>query len=219
MTIRALATELNLPDLVRLVGTFLSEDHSSDSLSNISTSGSEGFNPEQIACLTATIFLSTVATFHAPSDLSNRNGITKERIRATSSWRNEGPRYDCIYITTSSELEEHNISIGRVYRFLAIHHDDMTYPCAVIRWYTRVGNCPDDKTGMWVVKPGTRRNGMPFMAVIHLETVIRAVHLIPVYQHRTSGIPVGITPSQTLDAFPQFYVNKYIDHHAFELMF
>jgi hypothetical protein len=68
---------------------------------------------------------------------------------------------------------------------------------------------------MWVVCPSVCGNGTPNLTVIHIETVYCAVHLIPVYCPHF--IPNNIEYFHSYDAFHLFYVNKYADHHAFEI--
>ncbi|KAG1878856.1 hypothetical protein F4604DRAFT_1880188 [Suillus subluteus] len=68
-----------------------------------------------------------------------------------------------------------------------------------------VDDCADEDTGMWIVHPSVHDNGTPNFTIIHIETVYHAVHLIPVYAFNS------------YDAFQSFCVNKYADHHAFEI--
>ena len=69
--------------------------------------------------------------------------------------------------------------------------------------------------GMWVVQPDNNDDGSPAVGVIHLDSVLRATHLMPVFGDQF--IPIGLTPDRTLDVFQSFYINRYIDYHAFEL--
>jgi hypothetical protein len=80
-----------------------------------------------------------------------------------------------------------------------------------------VGNLPDDYTGMWVVELDVLGNGEAFTLIIHLNMIIRASHLIPVFGPQCVSKTLSFT--DTLDAFFSFYVNKYVDHHAFETAF
>jgi hypothetical protein len=50
-------------------------------------------------------------------------------------------------------------------------------------------------------------------AVIYLDTVLHAAHLITVYSNDI--LPKDLSSTDSLDAFLLFYVNKFIDHHAF----
>ena len=52
--------------------------------------------------------------------------------------------------------------------------------------------------------------------VIHLDMMIRAAHLIDEPDRQLSA---AITYISALDMFDSFYVNKYVDHHAYEIAF
>jgi hypothetical protein len=56
------------------------------------------------------------------------------------------------------------------------------------------------------------------VSIIHLNTIVRGAHLLP---HFPSDTPVyrEINYMNVLDIYCSFYVNKYIDHHAFEIAF
>jgi hypothetical protein len=51
--------------------------------------------------------------------------------------------------------------------------------------------------------------------VIHLDYILWVVHLLPICGNKP--IPRSISSDNCLDAFVAFYVNKYIDHHVFEI--
>lgn len=79
------------------------------------------------------------------------------------------------------------------------------------------GDTPDKMVGMWVVKPEYTANRRRVAAVVHLDSVVRGAHLIPVYQKQQ--ISRKHIYSTTLNEFKQFYINKYIDYHAFETLY
>ena len=54
------------------------------------------------------------------------------------------------------------------------------------------------------------------MAVVHLNTLIRGVHLAPDFGDR--DLPASFDYRDSLDAFKAYYVNKYADGHLFELL-
>ena len=106
------------------------------------------------------------------------------------------------------------ICVPRVLAFFSFRQNGKHFPCAVIHWFNQIGDAPDSDTGMWTVQPSFTVNQLHF-AVIHIDAIFRAAHLIPVY---------GSTPLYPLikfhhvfDVFTLFYVNKYADHHAFEI--
>ena len=112
------------------------------------------------------------------------------------------------------------LDIARVYLFFSFKYNRRRYACAFVRWFERVGNQPDPATGMWIIKPRVRRQGrknVPVVSVIHINTIYRAAHLIGVPSPR-SPIPLTLEDADSLDWFTSFYVNKYIDHHAFETL-
>ena len=106
------------------------------------------------------------------------------------------------------------LGIVRVLLFFSFDYSGTHYPCALVEWFKKVG--PDPVTGMWVVCPDIVR-GKRALSVLHLDSFLRAAHLIPVFG--TCKIPKDFHYSYSLDAFNAFYVNKYIDHHAFEIAF
>ena len=70
---------------------------------------------------------------------------------------------------------------------------------------------------MYTVEPDHLPNGQPMTAVVHLDTVFRAVHLIPVFPNQPA-LSKHQCHEQMLDQFSEFYVNKYINYHAFEVV-
>ena len=71
---------------------------------------------------------------------------------------------------------------------------------------------------MWMVEPDTPDDdGEILTSIIHLDTIVRAVHLLPVFGHEYVSWTLSF--SDTLNKFASFYVNKYVDHHAFEIAF
>jgi hypothetical protein len=90
------------------------------------------------------------------------------------------------------------------------------YPCAVVHWYDIIGNSPDDNTGMWMVCPACNTNNAPLYNMIHVDTIYCVAHLIPAYGRRF--LHCNINLHNSYDRFWTFYVNKYADHHAFELV-
>lgn len=166
------------------------------------------------------IFSSAVATFYSPSDISGIGGMRRERIRAVARWRLGPPRYDCIYVETSSDPNARGfraLTAARVRAILSIRCRGTKYPCALVEWYTPVGAEPDEETGMWMVEPERDAGGDIVRDIIHLDTVLRLAHLMPVYGH--DRIPADISSPNSLDRFDTFFVSKYADHHAHEVAF
>ena len=64
-------------------------------------------------------------------------------------------------------------------------------------------------------KPEYDEEGNRCRGVIHVKTIVRNVHLIPVFGR--DSVPTEVCPENALDLYSAFYVNKYADHHSHEL--
>lgn len=170
--------------------------------------------PEMIS-----VFLSAAVAYYAPSDPGGIHGLYREHIRATQSWRRGAARYDCAFVNSRPELEGmRGLDVIRIFLFFSFTYESVTYPCAFVRWYTLLNEEPDEDTGMWMIKPEENDDGSPTVSVIHLDCIFRAAHLLPIYAASNNIIPHSFTLHETLDTFTEFYVNKFIDHHAFHFI-
>lgn len=165
------------------------------------------------------IYNSAVATFHAPSDISGIGGLRRERIRASRKWRGGAPRYDCVFMEKDPDLPGfRGLHAARVFLFFSFKFQGVEYPCALVHWFTPVGDNPCPLTGMWIVKPDYLRNRVPAMSVVHLDWLLRGAHLIG--HAGREFLPVrDFDYTDSLDAFAAFYVNKFADHHSHEIAF
>lgn len=164
------------------------------------------------------VFPSAVATFFAPSDQSGIGGMYRERIRAVRSWRGGAPRYDCVFVEQDAEQPGfRGLHAARVLAFMSLQKSDITYPCALVTWFSVIGDEPDPDVGMWMVDPDLDAEGDREMSIIHLDTILRAAHLIPVYGD--DPVPRHFKHTHSLDRFAAFYINKYADHHSHEIAF
>ena len=173
-----------------------------------------------IGCLS--VFHSANAVFCAPNNPSGTGGMYRETIRSTPRWKSGGsigPRRDCVLLDNGSdEPGVRGLDVARVHMFFSFLTEEQVYPCALVHNFHLTFTDPDPDNGMWVVEPTYDKNGARFMSVIHVDSIIRAAHLLPVFQ-RSAALPPQLTFSQTLDSFRAFYINKYIDYHAFETIF
>ncbi|KAI5997114.1 hypothetical protein EDD15DRAFT_2387049 [Pisolithus albus] len=191
--IHALAHHIQQPKLPQLTSHFLQFQLQDDT--NLSNDDAALLD---LSNSPVSVFHSAVSTFYAPSDLSGLGGMHTERIRSTPCWRKGHPRYDT----------------GLPFFFT---YGGVKYPCALIQWFSTISDGPNDDTGMWVVQPDLDTDGQHELGVVHLHSVLRGAHLIPVYGH--DRLPTDIQHTDSLDIFRAYYVNKYIDHHAFEIAF
>lgn len=146
---------------------------------------------------------------YAPSDLSGVNGMYRQCIRATPSWQGGPARYDCVFIEKDPKLPGfQGLHVAQVVLFLAFTHRVTCYPCALVRWFSPLGDSPCSETRMWQVKPDFDEQGN------HLVSVI---HLIPIFVSTPIDHDMQFTDS--LAAFASYYVNKFSDYHAHEIAF
>ena len=167
------------------------------------------------------VFHSARAIFCAPSNPSSISGMYHETIRATPSWNQgeiPGPQYDCIFVADgqSSELGMNSLLVARVLLFFSFTIDEELHQCALVHWFSTLGDQPDPDNGMWVVAPEAVGQ-FPSVSVVHIDSIVRAAHLLPIFDKEP--IPHKLNYTNTLDSFLGFYVNSYIDYHVYETVF
>ncbi|KAG2128044.1 uncharacterized protein EDB93DRAFT_1243604 [Suillus bovinus] len=212
-TIPELSTELSIPNLYNVLRRFLFEQVYPDDQhppSEIPLSRCPRFDGN------IQVFNSASSTFYAPSDRSGIGGMRREHIHACPIWRNEAPRYDCVFVNTDASVEGMvGMDIARVMCFFSFTFNAVSYPCAVVRWFDKASDGPDQDTGMWIVTPSFDTDHSFSVGIIHIDSIYCAAHLIPVYGAQI--ISHDIKHHDSYDAFRAFYLNKFADHHAFEV--
>ncbi len=161
---------------------------------------------------------SATAYYYTPSDISGIRGMKHEHIRSTPSWYGY-PRRDCALVVENADIPGfRGMSVVWILLFFSFTYDGTEYPCALVHWFNRHGAHPDSKTGMWRVKPDNRRHDeAPYLSVVHLDSLLRGVQLLPVVG--PAPLPKDFHYSDSLDAFEMYYVNKYVDYHVNEILF
>ncbi|KAG1882453.1 hypothetical protein F4604DRAFT_1879499 [Suillus subluteus] len=128
---------------------------------------------------------------------------------ATFSAPSDYSQHDCVFIVADeTKSGMRGMIVGRVKVFFSFVHNGVTYPCALVDHFSHMGRGPDTITGMWKIKPES---------VEHVDTIYRATHLLPVFGD--GPLPVDFHFAHSLDTFNSYYVNKYADHHANEIVF
>ena len=104
-----------------------------------------------------------------------------------------------------------------VYLFFRFLHSSIDYSCMLIHWYS-TNSEPDPGTGLWIVQLEFIHRGICHMGIIHLDSIVHGAYLLPKFP---SDAPVyqEINYTNILDIYTSFYVNKFIDHHAFKIAF
>ncbi|KAF9779591.1 hypothetical protein BJ322DRAFT_1101760 [Thelephora terrestris] len=159
------------------------------------------------------VFHSAKATFRAPSNASGIEGLYRETIRSTPRWQTSGvtaPRRDPVLLATGSDTA--GVRGLDVARF-----KDKSFECTLVHEYCKAFTDPDPDNGLWIFEPDYSNDGYRIMSVVHLDSVIRAAHLLPAFKDDTP-MPREINFTHTLNVFKAFYLNKYIDYHAFETL-
>jgi len=142
----------------------------------------------------------------------------RERIRSNPSWKNGRPRHDTVFVVLDeSQTGMHGMLVARVLLLFSYYdaYLNENVPCALVNWFVLDGDEPDEATGMWVVRPeyeGRERT----LEVIHLDSIARGAHLLPVYG--SGFLPEDFQYEVSLDVFNSYFVNHYIDHHAHEFL-
>ena len=106
--------------------------------------------------------------------------------------------------------------VARVLLFFSFMIDEELHQCALVHWFSTLGNQPDPDNGMWVVVPKAAGQSRS-VSVVHIDSIVRAAHLLPIFDKEP--IPHTLNYTKTLDLFQGFYVNSYIDYHAYETVF
>ena len=163
------------------------------------------------------MYHSAIAQFHAPSDLCGAGGMYRERIRSNPSWH-KGPHHDTVFVVLDeSQAEMHGMLVACVLLFFSYYDTYLNenVPCALVNWFVLDGDEPDEATGMWVVRP-EYEGRVRTLEVIHLNSIARGAHLLPVYG--SGFLPEDFQYEVSLDVFSSYFVNHYIDHHAHEFL-
>ena len=216
-----LARKIDQPELPLLVRHFLYGVLYPDSPTP-SADLAPGALPDIPENLKVYVYHSARVVYYAPSDISGLRGMHQERIRSTSCWYRGRARRDCVFIGDADSPDApgfKSLLVARVFLFFSFKYDNIRYPCALIHWFSTLGDTPDDETGMWVVQPDYLAHRKCFLEVIHLDTILRGAHLIGVPGADFLPSYPKIDSTMSLDSFKSFYVNKYADHHAHEIAF
>jgi hypothetical protein len=213
--VEGLGRALHILHFSRLCQEFLeSQQQLIERSSHVNTNG---HSPRRIAASTARIrvYTSAIALFYAPSDPSGIHGMKRERIHCTAAWRGR-PREDCVLVKVDDEEAPGGIQAARIKLFFTLTYQQKVHECALVHWYSDLlPNESDPDTGMRVVSPSIWPDQSADLAVISLDSVVRAAHLMPVFGPR--HVSDDLHYRDTLNTFQSYYLNCYIDHHMYEL--
>jgi hypothetical protein len=171
------------------------------------------------------IFHSATCIYSAQSDsTSSISGAVHQVIHCVPSWNHGPPRYDCVFVNNDPDLPGfEGLYVGQVLLLFSIKSQvhsrrDKDIPCALVQWFEVVGDKPCNLTGMWMVKPELDpRTKQRVMSVIHVGSIVRPAHLIPLYGKE--HVHHDLCAADSINSYKGFYVNKFSDYHAYRLAF
>jgi hypothetical protein len=214
-TVQALARHTGQPKLGELIRRFLY-----DQLNPNAISAGHEVSLEQcpeLAIGKISVHHSATAYYYAPSDLCGVGGMSRQLIHSCPLWQREHPRRDTVLVSTDPDKPGMaGMVVARVQLFFSFKYGGNVYPCALVNWFHTIDDKPDDLTGMWRVKPEYSGNGRPSQAVIHVDCILRGVHLMGIYGN--AFLPEDFRHIFTLDACRAFYINNFIDYHCNEII-
>ena len=215
--IRALAQQYSLPRLNELIRRFL-YDQLNPGADVPGDAVPLALCPAFYSGSRLSVYHHAIATFYAPSELCNPNGMHHEIIRCNPRWFGGKPRYDTILVETDADaIGLDGMTVARMLVCVSFVHLGVKYDCAIVEWFERERlDHVDEATGMWIVKPELDHNHERAVGLIHIDTIVRACHLIHVYG--ITEIPRGFDYADSLDAFRRYYVNWYADYHSHEYL-
>ena len=71
------------------------------------------------------------------------------------------------------------MSAVHVHLLFSFKYGGVTYPCALVEWFKKVGDNPDAQTRMWIVEPELDVNNEQLCSVLHLDSFVRGAHIVP----------------------------------------
>jgi hypothetical protein len=107
-----IAAKIGQPKFPNLIPQFIYNQQHSNYTSDTSSADLPTFYGK------VTIYPSTVATFHAPSDISGIGGMRRKHICAVKSWRKGPGHYDTIFVNTDLSMDGmQGLEVARVHLF------------------------------------------------------------------------------------------------------
>ena len=70
---------------------------------------------------------------------------------------------------------------------------------------------------MYIVEPDHLHISQSVTTVVHLYTIFRAAHLLPVFSNHPP-LSKHQHHEQMLDSFSEFYINQYVNHHTYKVV-
>ena len=123
-------------------------------------------------------------------------GMQWERIWSCPLWWGKAPHHDCVFVVEDEDKPGMcGMNVAHIQLFFSFVYKDKEYQCALINWFSRMGQTQDSETGMWKVHPDIQ-HGQHWCSVIHLDSVLRGAHLLPIFGEKF--LPINFDYSDSL---------------------
>ena len=113
--------------------------------------------------------------------LSGVEGMKHKCIHTVSCLRKGPGCYDTLFVSAASGNAEDsptygtlNFEVAHGHLFFSYTLDKVKCPCTLVHWFSCATDRPNDITS-------TYPNGQPATTFVHLDTIFKEVHLIPVF--------------------------------------
>ncbi|KAH8978815.1 hypothetical protein EDB92DRAFT_1937481 [Lactarius akahatsu] len=207
--VTSITTYIKQPTFPTLVQQFLYYQLlSSGSRPNADTSDSKTLRK-------VSLYTSASSIFFAPSNPCGIHGLRQEQIRSTWSWRGGLLWHDVVLVNMgdggNKDLPMSGYAVAQVLLFFSLEHGGDKFPAALVWWYTLSNNSAhrDEATEYnW--------HKQLLLGVVHIDTIFHTVHLLPYFGQEP--VQKHFSYTDILDSFANFYVNKFADHHSFEIL-
>ena len=125
------------------------------------------------------VFHSATSTYYAPSDLCGTGGMHCEWIQAKPHWKGQA-KYDCVYVGQDVDtIGFSGLLMACITMFFSFSFQK-PHLCTLLEWFSMFGNAPCKDTSMWRVVPDYDGNGKHMTSDIHIDSILRAAHIIKV---------------------------------------
>src|SRR5258707_8089219 len=85
-----------------------------------------------------------------------------------------------------------SLDVARIWFFLLFSYCGTTYPCALVHWYSHIGDKPDEKTGMWIVQPEVYEDRTPSKGS-SISTASCELHILLGFTEQHASLKSGLS--------------------------
>lgn len=141
------------------------------------------------------------------------DGILKQIARCTGEWRSAGPCHDTVLVGHADGRGNglDRFEVCRLHLLFKFQDRDISenpekHELAYVQWFQKKSH---HKLNQMVMVELTES-----FSVISVESIYRPIHLIPKFDIQ-NDLKTTLANHKAPDNFREFYINSYIDRHAF----